>query len=428
MKNLLLVYMLFSILLGYHNLSAQCDFVTPPSVKKIDYATREFTFSNVTINGKETTYLAVNKGQKVKMTTNVESRKNGDYCPDCIIQVYWGIRGHASEGAKSFHGYQFNRKKSTLKFDAPLKDGIYYITMGAVLDYSIKNNIYRPNCSANDAFAVLKVGTPDPEKKIEIVKVKKGNNEFLKASLIKEGCFVNLDKIEWFLEGVKLAYDNQNEIPLKKVGKYEVVWSNCLGSAAQSFLHSEGNQKTLINLSDTQSGNDDSNAPDNGGEKKRIMLSVQQKPEAPQKEKETVVINVNANPTEGTSPPDSNDIVNLIENSDRFIMKNLIFDLGKYDIKPEAKNDLNKLAQIMKDKPSMRILLEGHTDVRGGARKNRELSEDRVESTKEYLVQQGVSKNNIETIGWGHQKPLVITKDIEEGKVNRRVEIQILSR
>lgn len=412
-------------------MSAQCNFETPPSVKKIDYANREFTFSKVTINGKETTYLAVNKGQKVKITTNVESRKNGDYCPDCIVQVYWGIRGHASEGAKSFHGYQFNRKKSTLSFDAPLKDGIYYITMGAVLDYSIKNNINRPNCSANDAFAVLKVGSPDPEKKIEMSKVKKGNNEFLKANLLKEGCFVNLDKIEWFLEGVKLAYDNQQEIPLKKEGNYEVVWSNCLGSASQTYNHSQGNQKALLNLSDTPSGSQDSqdsNAPDNAGEKKRIMLSVQQKPEAPQKEKESVVINVNANPTEGSSPPDSNDIVNLIENSDRFIMKNLIFDLGKFDIKPEAKYDLNKLAQIMKDKPSMRILLEGHTDVRGGARKNRELSENRVESTKEYLVQQGVSKNNIDTIGWGHQKPLVITKDIEEGKINRRVEIQILSR
>ncbi len=82
----------------------------------------------------------------------------------------------------------------------------------------------------------------------------------------------------------------------------------------------------------------------------------------------------------------------------------------------------------MREKPSMKILLEGHTDFRGSARKNKVLSEERVESAKAYLVKQGVRKRNIETKGWGHEKPLVITKDVEEGKINRRVEISILSR
>ena len=81
----------------------------------------------------------------------------------------------------------------------------------------------------------------------------------------------------------------------------------------------------------------------------------------------------------------------------------------------------------MKEKPSMKILLEGHTAI-GNARKNKVLSEKRVKSTKEYLVMQGVMKSNIETKGWGQQKPLINTRYIEKGKINRRVEIQILSR
>ncbi len=76
----------------------------------------------------------------------------------------------------------------------------------------------------------------------------------------------------------------------------------------------------------------------------------------------------------------------------------------------------------------MKILLEGHTDRRGSARKNLKLSEERVKSTKDYLTKQGVASNNIDTQGWGHQKPLIITNNVEEGEINRRVEIKILSR
>jgi outer membrane protein OmpA-like peptidoglycan-associated protein len=117
----------------------------------------------------------------------------------------------------------------------------------------------------------------------------------------------------------------------------------------------------------------------------------------------------------------------LIENNDTFVLKNLIFDLNKSAIRPQAETELDKLAKIMTDKPSMKILLEGHTAI-GNARKNRVLSEKRVKSTKEYLVKQGVVRSNITTKGWGQQKPLVSTRDVEKGKINRRVEIQILSR
>jgi OOP family OmpA-OmpF porin len=106
----------------------------------------------------------------------------------------------------------------------------------------------------------------------------------------------------------------------------------------------------------------------------------------------------------------------------------MIFELSKSAISPEAKKDLDQLAQIMRDTPSMKILLEGHTDKRGNAKKNQELSEERVAVTKDYLVKQGVVASNIQTKGWGDQKPLIVTKDIAEGKINRRVEVRILSR
>lgn len=404
-------YLLLPFVFGYHNLSAQCDFVTPPVVKKIEAAARTITFSNVTMNGQKTTYLAVEKGESVKIITWLESKKKKDYCPDCIVQIYWGIRGYTSVCAKSFHGYQFNKKKSTHKFQAPMEDGIYYITMGSTLDYSCKNNNYRPRCSPDNAFAVLKVGNPDPEKKVSLTKEERGTTSFLKTTLVKSGCFGDLDKIAWFLDGEKIAFDNQKEIPMSAFGNYKVEWSNCLGSISDSFAYNSTNEKplklTLGNESDLSEPAGTSNPLTlTQADKKIVQLS-------------SVI---------GSSPSESNDLAELIENNDKFLLEHLIFDLGKADLKPEAKKELDKLAQIMKSKPSMRILLEGHTDRRGSAKKNQVLSERRVESAKKYLVTQNVKESNIEIKGWGHQKPFVVTIDIEEGKINRRVEVQILSR
>lgn len=372
----LFVCLLLPLLFSYQNLLAQCDFITPPAVKRVKYADRNFTFSNVTINKKSTTYLAVEKGEKVKITAYVSSKRAGNYCPGCIVQVYWGIRGYESTCAKRFHGYNFNRKKTKLKFDAPTEDGIYYITMGGSLEYSCKNNVNRPRCEAEYAIAVLKVGNPDPDK-ITLTKVKKVSGTFLKTNKINSGCWGEMDKIEWFKNGKKLTFDNQKTIPVSTFGTYKVVWSNCRGSVSESITHSA---------------------------------------------KRTVARKPKAKTNQGA------DLEELIRNSDKFVLENLIFDLGKSSIKPEAAKELNKLAKIMKANPSMRIRLAGHTDKRGSSRKNRILSEERVESAKAYLIRQGVRSVNIETKGWGDQKPLMVTKSVERGKINRRVEIEVLAR
>lgn len=433
---LLSVIMFF--IFGSHDLFGQCDFITPSAVKKVNYASREVTYSDVTMNGRTTTYLAVEKGATVKITTRLEAKRNGDYCPDCIVQVYWGIRGYTSVCANSFYGYQFKSKKSTHEFQAPMEDGIYYITMGGTLDYSCKNNKYRPTCSPDDAFAVLKVGNPDPEKKITVERENKGAGGFLKTTLIKQGCFGELDKIEWFLDDAKLAFDNRQEIPLTQFGTYKAIWSNCLTSVADSLNYTSNDDEAVTftpkvistpredrdvktyTLSTAPTPRNDVDAL----EGRTFSLSTSSITSSETNDKEVI----SHTPKVVSGSPAETDIAVLIENNDRFVMEHLIFDLSKSDIKSEAQKDLDKLVQIMQDQPSMRILLEGHTDARGSARKNQVLSEKRVKAAKAYLVEQGVARSNIETKGWGHQKPLVVTKDVEEGRINRRVEIRILSR
>ena len=377
-----------SIVFGYPNLHAQDYFITPPSVKKNKYADREVTFSEVTMNGAKTTYFAVEQGETIKIKTRIESKKIGDYCPACIVQIYWGINSYTSVCAKSFYGYNTKKKKSKHTFKAPMKDGIYYITMGSSLEYSCANNNNRPNCSADYAFAVIKVGNPDPDQKITIKKVKKDSNVFLKTEVIKSGAFGIFDKLEWFFEGEKLDYDGRTEIPATKFGNYKALWSNCLTSISESINHLT---------------NDEVEIPPALVEDVSPVVVV-----------EEIV-------------KDSNDIEVLIETNDKFVLKHLNFDLNKFHVKPEGKEELDKLAKIMRNKPGMKILLEGHTAL-GNRRRNMILSEKRVKSTKAYLVQQGVEINRIDTKGWGQQKPLVKTRNKARGKINRRVEIQILAR
>ncbi len=381
---------ILSIAFSFQHIHGQEDFSIPPAIKTMDYANRELTFSEVTMNGKETTYLEVAKGETVKIKTRIESQRAGDYCPGCIVQIYWGIRDYTSVCAKSFGGYRFTKKRSKHTFKAPMKDGIYYITMGGTLEYSCKNNNQRPRCESDYAFAVLKVGNPDPEKKITLENVKVNDVEHLKTSVVKSGPFGSLNKIEWFFEGEKLSYDEQQEIPLSEFGIYKVLWSNCLTSISESINYTASAAELIRKPGFV----DDS---------------------LPVDEPQDVLTN------------DDTDIAVLIENNDKFVLKNLIFDLDKATIKPEAQKVLNQLAQIMNDQPTMKILLEGHTAI-GNARQNKVLSERRVASTKKYLVGQGVAKSHIKTKGWGQQKPLVVTRNITEGRINRRVAIQILAR
>lgn len=388
------------------------------------------------MNGRNTTYLAVQKGESVEISTFVESGKKGDYCPDCIVQVYWGIQGYVSKCAKSFHGYQFKKEKTTQKFRAPDQDGIYYLTMGNTLDYSCKNNVNRPRCEAEHAFAVLKVGNPDPQQKITLTTSKKGTSNVLKTTLVKPGCFGNLDKTEWFLDGNKLAFDNLREIPLTKYGMYEVKWFNCNTSISRVYnYNSEDNENNnsggkISPVGVVKNSVTGSSASTSGSAKGTIKLTgndVKVSNDSKEDQNPAIGVILKGNELKADESEEA-DIETLIANNDKFILEHLVFDLGQSYLTMEAKQELDKLGAYMKTHPTMKILLEGHTDRIGNARKNRILSEERVESAKSYLVAQGIVSRNISTKGWGHEKPLIISDNVEEGKINRRVEITILSR
>lgn len=107
-------------------------------------------------------------------------------------------------------------------------------------------------------------------------------------------------------------------------------------------------------------------------------------------------------------------------------LDNLIFEIGKSRIDPESYSELDILVNLMNENPKMVIQLEGHTDFLGDSRANMRLSQQRVESVKDYLGDKGIVKSRIRTKAFGSSQPLSRDNTPEAHRLNRRVEVRIL--
>ncbi|MBC8154359.1 MAG: OmpA family protein [Bacteroidetes bacterium] len=111
-----------------------------------------------------------------------------------------------------------------------------------------------------------------------------------------------------------------------------------------------------------------------------------------------------------------------IEKGAKLTLQNIEFDLGKYDLRPQSYPELNRLVQLMRDNPTLKIRLEGHTDVVGDFDANLALSRNRVKEVQAYLVRKEIDASRIETMGYGSSRP--ITR--KNAQQNRRVELVIV--
>jgi outer membrane protein OmpA-like peptidoglycan-associated protein len=107
-------------------------------------------------------------------------------------------------------------------------------------------------------------------------------------------------------------------------------------------------------------------------------------------------------------------------------LNNLIFEVGKSKIDPESYSELDILVNMMSENPKMIIQLEGHTDFLGDARANMKLSQQRVESVKDYVATKGVVRGRIKTKAFGGNQPISRDNTPEAHRLNRRVEVRIL--
>jgi outer membrane protein OmpA-like peptidoglycan-associated protein len=104
-------------------------------------------------------------------------------------------------------------------------------------------------------------------------------------------------------------------------------------------------------------------------------------------------------------------------------MSDVLFDSGKYTLRPLAREKLAKISGIVLGYPSLKLAIEGNTDSVGTEAFNQQLSEQRAEGVRSYLTQQGVPESSTTATGFGKTRP-VASNDTSEGRQqNRRVEL-----
>lgn len=101
------------------------------------------------------------------------------------------------------------------------------------------------------------------------------------------------------------------------------------------------------------------------------------------------------------------------------------FDFNKAALKPEFKPTLDKVAGVLRDDPSLRIRVVGHTDSVGSATYNQQLSEKRARATADYLISRGVSSSQVSVEGRGESEPRASNATADGRAQNRRVEIYL---
>ena len=117
-----------------------------------------------------------------------------------------------------------------------------------------------------------------------------------------------------------------------------------------------------------------------------------------------------------------------IESGAAIVLKNIFFDSKKADLKPESTTELNKVIQLLKDNPQLKILITGHTDNVGKAADNLILSNSRAEAVIYYILGTKLfSKDRLQFKGMGSSQPIA-DNETETGKAsNRRTEMTIIS-
>lgn len=103
----------------------------------------------------------------------------------------------------------------------------------------------------------------------------------------------------------------------------------------------------------------------------------------------------------------------------------ILFDVDSAALRPEAQQNLKKLASILQKYEDTEILIEGHTDSTGPEEYNQKLSERRANSVHNYLASLRVRKFRMVTVGYGEVQPIASNDNPEGRQANRRVEVAI---
>lgn len=104
-------------------------------------------------------------------------------------------------------------------------------------------------------------------------------------------------------------------------------------------------------------------------------------------------------------------------------MADVLFDTGKYNLRPATREKLARLSGIVLAHPGLNLAIEGHTDSTGSDELNQKLSEQRAEVVRSYLIEQGLGESSVTAQGFGKTMPVADNATAAGRQKNRRVEI-----
>ena len=109
------------------------------------------------------------------------------------------------------------------------------------------------------------------------------------------------------------------------------------------------------------------------------------------------------------------------------VLKNIFFDIGKAELQSSSSTELDNIVKLLKENPTLKISINGHTDNVGKPADNLKLSNGRANAVVRYLIGKGVAANRLSSKGWGETQP-VAGNESEEGRgKNRRTEMKVMN-
>jgi len=99
----------------------------------------------------------------------------------------------------------------------------------------------------------------------------------------------------------------------------------------------------------------------------------------------------------------------------RIDLPGIMYDLGKWNLRPESMVSLEELVEILNDNPNITIEIGSHTDYRGSNKANEELSKKRAQSVVDFLITYGIDEERLTSKGYGESMP----KEIDRKTANQ---------
>lgn len=214
-----------------HYSFGQCDKVSLPDRPVIRFACRNINVYHVSLNGSEKNFLKVEPGSKLQVSFKYYVQKGCDFCPECRVQLYWGINGWSSSCFSDFNGYE-DQKEGLVsgEIDIPEEAGLFYITLGGSLESSCNISVNRPACEPDKAIAAIMVGKPAFTAKATILEAALTRSSLM--LIVKntgKACAGRLRNYQWFLNDSMLVNETDSILAADREGKYKVEITNCAG-------------------------------------------------------------------------------------------------------------------------------------------------------------------------------------------------------